>query len=217
MTDPVIIGRVVSVNVGLIQTVEWFGRQVQTAIWKAPVEGPVAVAGVNLAGDDQADRRVHGGHDKAVYAYAIEDYRWWSSELGMPFPAGTFGENLTTEGVDLAWAVIGERWRIGSAILEVSQPRMPCFKLGLRMGDSAFVDRFDEAGRSGSYLRIVDAGTVTAGDEISRVAQPDYPLTIGDLVEAQRRPTSDLLMRIAASEDVPPGWRNMAERALARL
>jgi MOSC domain-containing protein YiiM len=209
-------GRVASVNVGVPRTVEWFGRKVRTAIWKAPVDGAVAVAGVNLAGDDQADRRVHGGHDKAVYAYAAEDYRWWQGELGHEVGPATFGENLTTEGVDLSVAVIGERWSVGSAVFEVSQPRLPCFKLGMRMGDAEFVDRFDSSGRFGAYLRIIDAGEVAAGQEISVVTRPGHGLRIGDLVQAHRDPTLELFERIAANADVAEGWRATAERALVR-
>ncbi len=122
-----VIGRVISVNVGAPRAVEWHGRTVTTAIWKTPVTGPVAVRGVNLAGDDQADRRVHGGHDKAVYAYAAEDYAWWNTQVDVPIDAATFGENLTTDGAELDAAGIGEQWRIGSVTLEVSQPRLPCF------------------------------------------------------------------------------------------
>jgi len=211
-----VIGHLASVNVGRPRTVEWFGRKVRTAIWKTPVDGPVAVRGENVDGDDQADRRVHGGTDKAVYAYALADYRWWSGELGQAMAPATFGENLTTEGVDLAAALIGERWTVGSVTLEVSQPRLPCFKLGLRLGDADFVDRFDEARRYGTYLRIIEEGDIEAGQQIVRVHQPVHGLRIRDLVEAHHAPTTALLERIATVTDVPGGWRRMAQRALAR-
>jgi MOSC domain-containing protein YiiM len=214
--EPVVDGRVVSVNVGQPRTVEWFGRRVTSAIWKAPVEGRVPVRGVNLAGDDQADRRVHGGYDKAIYAYASEDYQWWSAQLGQTLAPGTFGENLTVEGIDLVAVVVGERWLVGTAVLEVSEPRFPCFKLGIRMGDSAFVDRFDEASRFGTYLRIVTPGEVAAGDAIERQAGPSGGVTIGDLVEADREPTPDLLGRIVGSAEVPESWRTHAQRVLQR-
>ena len=113
---------VVSVNVGTPRTVDWKGRRVTSSIWKLPVDGPVAVKGVNLVGDDQADRRVHGGVDKAVYAYAREDYEWWATTTGA-LASGTFGENLTTVGIDLSTSHIGDRWRVGSTELEVAQPR----------------------------------------------------------------------------------------------
>jgi len=221
MSSPAVIGRVVSVNVGRPRTVEWFGREVRSAIWKAPVEGPIAVRGVNIDGDAQADLRVHGGYDKAIYAYANEDYQWWSAQLGTPLAAGTFGENLTTEGIELAAAVVGERWHVGSALLEVSEPRLPCFKLGMRMGDSAFVERFDDALRFGTYLRIVGEGEIAAGAEVTRIDRPAGGqsiggLSIGDLAQAHHHPTIELLGKIAASPDVPEGWRAMAERALLR-
>ncbi len=223
MSEAVIIGRVVSVNVGRPRTVEWYGRKVRTAIWKSPVDGTgpvptrVALKGVNLDGDDQADRRVHGGYDKAVYSYAVEDYRWWSEQLGgSELEPGTFGENLTTEGAALSAAVVGERWRVGTATLEVSEPRLPCYKLGMRMGDSEFVDRFDDARRFGTYLRIVKDGEVAAGDPIARISRPTAGLTIGDLVEAHHAPAPALLARIAASAEVPEPWRAMAERAILR-
>ena len=121
-------GRVVSVNVGLPREIEWLGRRATTSIWKEPVEGRVEVAGVNVAGDDQADRRFHGGPDKAVYAYAREDYAWWTAELKRPLEDATFGENLTLEARRLQW-VSGRGWSIGSTA-EVAGPRTPCGKLG---------------------------------------------------------------------------------------
>src|SRR6478736_10316835 len=148
--------RVISVNVGLPQQLAVrLGRPMMSAIGKLPVEGPVKVEGINLAGDMQADRRVHGGPDKAVYAYAREDSDWWALELGREIVNGMFGENLTTEGVDVSGALIGERWRIGTVELEVCQPRLPCSKLGLRFGAQRMVQAFAKAARPGAYLRIV--------------------------------------------------------------
>src|SRR3954468_20067099 len=126
---------VISVNVGQVREVEWRGEIVTTGIWKSPVGGPVMLRGVNLAGDDQADRTVHGGPDKAVYAYASEDTAYWEETLHTTLVPGAFGENLWLEGVEVTEAVIGERWAIGSTLLEVCQPRFPCFKLGLRFGN----------------------------------------------------------------------------------
>jgi MOSC domain-containing protein YiiM len=207
------MARVVSVNVGAVRTVEWHGRAVTTGIWKAPVDGRVAVRGVNLAGDDQADRRVHGGPDKAVYAYAAEDYVWWSRELGHELGAGTFGENLTVEGVDLGALVIGTRWHVGSTELEVSQPRQPCFKLGIRMGDAAFVGRFDDAARFGAYLRIVREGDVGVGDAIT-IAPRAEGITVRELGTAVA--DEELLERIVADDAIAEVWRDWARRALAR-
>ena len=117
--------RVLSVSVGGPRAFDYHGRPAKSAIWKSPVAGRVAVRGVNLAGDDQADRQAHGGPDKAVYAYAVEDARWWESEIGRPFAHAEFGENLTTEGIEVNDALVGERWVIGTAVLEVSEPRVP--------------------------------------------------------------------------------------------
>jgi MOSC domain-containing protein YiiM len=174
------MAHVASVNVGRPRPISTGRRTVRTAIWKSPVEGRVAVRGVNLDGDDQADRSVHGGPDKAVYAYAIEETRLWASELGRELGPAAFGENLTTEGLDVSGALVGERWRIGTTLLEIVQPRLPCFKLGLRMGDPSFVRRFGQASRPGAYLRIIEEGELGAGDtvdvDVSRL--PDHGVTV---------------------------------------
>jgi MOSC domain-containing protein YiiM len=210
------MAQVTSVNVGGIRRVQWHDRTVDTGIWKSPVAGRVPVRGVNLVGDDQADRRVHGGRDKAVYAYAAEDYEWWSGQLGVAVGAGTFGENLTTTGVDLNELVIGTRWAVGSSVLEVAQPRQPCFKLGIRMGDADFVDRFDDAARFGAYFRIVEEGDVGAGDVITVVHERAHGVRIGELGRLDARAEPRLLRRVADDHDVPESWRDWAVRALAR-
>src|SRR5215471_4594900 len=169
-------GQVLSVNVGTVREFEYNGRPAQSAIWKAPAVGRIAARGVNLAGDDQADRKAHGGPDKSVYAYAIEDVRWWEEKLGRSLQYGQFGENLTTEGVAVNDAVVGERWKIGTSVLEVSEPRIPCWRLGVRMNDQGFVRRFTEAQRPGTYLRIIVEGAVGAGDEIRIVERPAHDL-----------------------------------------
>ena len=202
-----------SVNVGRPRTVEWRGRRVTTAIWKAAAEGPVPVRGVNLAGDDQADRRVHGGPDKAVYAYAAEDYEWWELTTGHLDP-GTFGENLTTTGIDLNRCHIGEHWHVGSTVLEVSQPRLPCFKLGIRMGDDTFPGRFAAARRPGAYLRVIVEGALAAGDTIDVEPAALPAVSLGDLVTDDH--PDELLQSVAADPRVPDTWRRSAARALAR-
>jgi len=130
--------RVLSINVGGVREFVYNGRPAKSAIWKVPVVGRTAARGVNLEGDDQADRKVHGGPDKAVYAYAVEDLRWWEEKLGRSLPFGQFGENLTTERIEVNDALVGERWDIGSTVLEVSEPRIPCWRLGARMEDQMF-------------------------------------------------------------------------------
>lgn len=200
---------VLFVNVGGVRTVDVGERTITTAIWKSPVEGRVAVRGVNVSGDDQADREVHGGEHKAVYAYAWEDTLWWQRELGRDLEPGNFGENLTLSGVDVAEAVVGERWRVGSALLEVSEPRFPCFKLGLRMGDPRFVKRFAAARRTGTYLRIVDEGDVGAGDAIERLARPDHGLTIALFAEAYLGDHA-LAARLLEAPQVSERWKDWA-------
>jgi MOSC domain-containing protein YiiM len=185
------MGRLVSVNVGQPRQVSVRrGRPQMSAIAKAPVAGRVRVEGVNLAGDDQADRRVHGGQDKAVYAYASEDAAWWAAQLGCAVPPGMFGENLTTEGVDVSGAVIGERWRVGTVELEVCQPRLPCFKLGLRFGDPRMVRWFGQASRPGAYLRIVQEGELGVGDAVEVLARPAHGVTVALVSDAILRDES---------------------------
>ncbi len=204
---------IVSVNVGAQRDVEWFGRTGRTALGKEPVEGRVAVRGVNLEGDDQADRRVHGGPDKALYAYATEDYAWWSDQ-GDDVGPGSFGENLTTEGLDLTGAVLGERWRVGTTVLEVAQPREPCFKLGIRMGAAAFKDRFAAADRPGAYLRIIEEGDVGAGDTVEVFDRPAHGRTVLDLLHTTADPTPEALRSMLVVPTLPDDWRDWAERHL---
>lgn len=168
-------------NVGLARTVRYDGKDVVTGIFKEPVDGHIAVAGVNLAGDDQADRAVHGGPDRAVYAYASEDYDWWNGELGRDLPPGTFGENLTTRGIDVTGALVGERWRIGTVVLQVTTPRFPCYKLAMKMDDPKFVKRFGAALRLGTYTSIVTEGVLERGDAIEIVHRPAHGITIGEM------------------------------------
>jgi MOSC domain-containing protein YiiM len=207
---------VLSVNVGMPRRVEWAGRHVVTSIWKSPLAGRVDVAGDNVAGDAQSDRRVHGGPDKAVYAYAIEDYQWWEEELGASLAPGTFGENLTLAGLDLGQAVVGQTWEVGTARLVVTQPRMPCFKLGMRMGDAGFVSRFDDARRYGVYLRIAQAGEIGAGDAVRVGAGPAHGLTVSLVAEIQKTLDADGMERLAGTPDVPSNLREWAGRQLAR-
>jgi MOSC domain-containing protein YiiM len=209
MTEPEPAPRVVSVNVGSIREVAWHGTIVRTGIWKMPIgDRAVPVRGVNLVGDDQADRRVHGGADKAVYAYAEEDYRYWADEEGVRTQPGLFGENLTVRGLELRNAVVGERWRIGTTLLEVAQPRLPCFKLGIRMDDPDFPRRFLAAARLGAYFRIIEEGELRAGDAIGVVDRPDHGITLGHMVEAMRdRGRAAALLR---APRLPDFWRRLA-------
>jgi MOSC domain-containing protein YiiM len=202
--------RVVSVNVGTIRNVEWLGETVSSGIWKSPVAGRVVLRGVNFDGDDQADRTVHGGPDKVVYSYAVEDYEFWHDVETMETPAGLFGENLTLEGIDLSAAIVGERWNVGSAVLEVAQPRLPCYKLGMRVGDPSFPKRFLAARRMGAYLRIVEEGDVGAGDSVHVTERPAHGVTLRAMTDGLFDPR-----RAAALREIPrlPAfWRRVAER-----
>lgn len=203
--------RIEAVNVGEIRSVELGDRTIMTAIWKNPVSGRVPVRGVNVDGDDQADRSVHGGPDKAVYAYSLEDTDWWEAELGRELGPGTFGENLSTRGIDLRDARIGERWAVGSTLLEVRQPRVPCFKLGLRMDDPRFPKRFARAERPGLYLAIVQDGDIGAGDGIEIVQRPDHDVTIALANHAFLHDRARLPQLLAAPA-LPNEWRSWIEQ-----
>jgi MOSC domain-containing protein YiiM len=208
-----VTGKVESVNVGEPRLVEADGHSVWTAIWKSPVEGRVPLRGVNLRGDDQADRTVHGGPDKAVYAYAVEDTEWWEAQLEVALGAGAFGENLTVRGLPVSEAIIGERWAVGSSVLEVAQPRLPCFKLGLRMGDPRFLKRFTAAGRPGAYLRVVQEGDIGAGDQIDVRSRPAHGVT-SELVSRALLREPRLLAAALQAPELPEGLRGwMEERA----
>ena len=202
-------------NVGRPREFDYHGRSAKSAIWKSPVAGRVALRGVNLDGDDQADRGAHGGPDKAVYAYAAEDARWWESREGRPFAPAEFGENLTTQGIDVNAALVGERWGIGSAVLEVSEPRIPCWRLGVRMNDPLFVGRFTQALRPGAYLRIVQEGDLGAGDEIRVVERPEHDLTIRDVFRIYTR-DRDESGRLLAVPQMSEAWKRWAQEMLQR-
>lgn len=201
----------VSVNVGRPRAFVLKGKSYTSSIWKSPVSGRLGVRGFNIEGDEQADLKVHGGADKAVYAYSSEDYAWWSGLLGRALEPGTFGDNLTTAGLDLNRSVVGERWRIGATTLEVSQPRLPCFKLGVRMDDPGFPRRFSDAGRWGTYLRIVEEGDVAAGDRIEVLERPDHGVTIDRVARAYYGNRADVAELLTAPQ-LPVGWQDWARK-----
>jgi MOSC domain-containing protein YiiM len=208
-------GKVLSINVGTVREFEYSGRPAKSAIWKSPAVGRIAARGVNLDGDDQADRKAHGGPDKAVYAYAVEDVRWWAQEIGRSLAHGDLGENLTTEGIEVNNALVGERWEIGTTVLEVSEPRIPCWRLGVRMNDKMFPRRFTEALRPGAYLRIVVEGDVGAGDEIRVVERPDHDLTIRDVFRIYTRDRAEA-ERLLAVPRMSESWRRWADNLLQK-
>jgi MOSC domain-containing protein YiiM len=174
--------KIISVNVGGPREVQWRGRIVRTSIWKSPVAGRVRVRTLNLDGDEQSDLSVHGGADKAVYVYPSEHYPFWRSAVpNMDFPWGAFGENLTTEGLLEDNVRIGDRLRAGSAEFVVTQPRFPCYKLGIRFGTEKMIVRFLRSGRSGFYLAVLREGDVAAGDPIERIASDPESSSIADV------------------------------------
>jgi len=175
---------VVSVNVGLPQTVAWHGEAVTTGIFKTPAVGPVRVAYLNLEGDRQADLTVHGGKDKAVYAYPSEHYEYWRAVLPQRLDVwGAFGENLTSAGLDEETIAVGDRLRIGNAVFEVTQPRIPCYKLALRFADESMVKRFLQSRRTGFYLRVIEEGELHAGDPVDHIAHGS--ITIADVLRKE--------------------------------
>ncbi len=205
--------KLISINVGLPRQVVSKGKAVATGIFKESIKGEVMVRRLNLDGDKQADLSVHGGPDKAVYAYPVEHYDYWRGELpGMDLPFGMFGENLTTEGLLEEALNIGDRFRIGRAELMVTQPRLPCYKLGIKFGRDDMVKRFLVSGRTGFYFQVLSEGEVAAGDEIVRIGRDKNNLTVSDITrlyvnrnysEAGR----ERLARAAQVEALPENWR----------
>ncbi len=210
------MGRVVSVNVGLPREVEWKGETVSTGIFKDPVEGRVSVRTLGLEGDGQADLTVHGGPEKAVYLYPAEHYPFWRDELGRDLPWGMFGENLTTEGFLEDEVDIGDRFRVGTAEVVVIQPRMPCFKLGLRFQWPAIGKAFLKNGRTGWYFSVAEEGDVAAGDEIERIGTDERGLTVADVSSLFVGEGGKETLQLAVDHNgLPDGWRDYFRQRLA--
>jgi MOSC domain-containing protein YiiM len=201
---------IVSVNVSTARTVEYHGKLVETGIFKDPVAGRVALHGINLVGDDQADRAVHGGPDQVVYAYALEDYEWWQPSVKVSLTPGKFGENLTTRGVDVNGALVGERWRVGSAVLQVTGPRVPCSKLAMTMDDPQFIKKFALALRPGAYFSVVSEGDIGAGDPIE-IVRPRHHLTIAEMARVFLFERSRMRELLAVPE-LSNSWRDWIAR-----
>jgi MOSC domain-containing protein YiiM len=202
--------KILSVNVGMPREITWRGKSVRTSIFKAPVQGRVRVGRLNLEGDAQSDLSVHGGRDKAVYAYPSEHYPFWRKELpDVELPWGVFGENLTTEGLLEEHISIGDVVRCGSTEYVVTQPRMPCFKLGIRFGRPDMVRRFQESGRSGFYFAVLQEGDLAAGDPLELVASDGDRLSVAEVVRLYTANAADqeLLRRASRLPSLPEGWR----------
>jgi MOSC domain-containing protein YiiM len=197
------------VNVGTPTLVPVNQQTVLTSIFKSPVEGRVAVRRHNIDGDRQSDLTVHGGPNKAVYCYPAEHYRYWKEQLpDGELPYGVFGENLTTEGIIEEAVSIGDQFRVGSAVLQVTQPRMPCFKLGIRFGLSSMVKRFWQSGRSGIYFSVVEEGDVAAGDSVDKIAAGPEEISVADVVRLYRGDeTSAELLERALRAPLSGSWK----------
>ena len=207
----------VSVNVGRVREVAWSGRKVQTGIFKSPVDGPIRAAGVNLEGDDQADRTVHGGPDKAIYAFPSEHYPSWREAYNdTEFGWGAFGENFTTRGIREDEAIIGSVFRCGDLHLRVTEPRMPCYKLAIRLGQKSALRRMLQTGHTGFYFAIAQEGLVQAGDLLQLVSSPLGGVAVTSLTELYRakKPDQVAVQTVLQAPGVPESWRTWLENQL---
>ncbi len=212
--------KIVSLNVGMPRKVPYGDREVMTGIFKSPVPGPILLRRLNLDGDHQADLENHGGRNKAVYAYPSEHYDFWRQELpGVELVLGNFGENLTTEGLLEEDAHIGDQFRIGTAVVKVTQPRIPCYKLGIRFGRPDMVKRFLASRRSGIYFSVVEEGLVNTGDAIERVHEDERGISVADINRAyvNLRDNLALARRIVSMEVLPRGLHDEFVEELASL
>lgn len=212
--------KVLSLNVGLPQRVPFHDREVTTSIFKSPVPGPLMLRRLNLDGDFQSDLEVHGGKNKALYAYPSEHYDYWREQLpDYEFSLGNFGENLTTEGLREQDACIGDVYRIGGATVRVTQPRMPCYKLGIRFGRDDMVKRFLASGRSGIYFYVVEEGLVNVGDTIEKINAVPNGISIWDVNQAYAHTGEniELARRIVEAQILPRGLHDDFVEMLAAL
>lgn len=177
-------GKVVSVSRGRAADAEWAGELKRTAIDKRPAAGRVRVGRLGLDGDEQADTANHGGPEQAVYVYAREDLDWWAGQVGHDLRDGFFGENITTEGIDVTGALIGERWRLGTAVVQLTSCRIPCVVFRNWTGEAGWVKRFAQAERPGAYLRVLEEGDVASGDPVTVLDRPDVPVTVAESMRA---------------------------------
>lgn len=212
--------KLISVNVGVPQLVVSRGEPVSTAIFKAPVSGRVMLRTLNLDGDRQADLSVHGGPSKAVYGYPCEHYEYWKKELpDMELPWGMFGENFTTEGLFESDLNIGDRFRIGTALVMVTEPRLPCYKLGLKFGRSDIIRRFLASERTGFYFAILQEGELGAGDQIEPMPESKSGVRVSDITRLYVRDKRnvELLRRAVEVEALPESWRGYFQNQLQKL
>ncbi len=211
--------KILSVNVGLPKAVSWQGKLVTTGIFKEPVNAPVMMRALNLEGDRQADLTVHGGVTKAVYAYPSEHYLYWRTELpGVDLPWGMFGENLTTEGLLEENVYIGDRFRVGETEVMVTEPRMPCYKLGIKFGRADIIKRFLASRRTGFYFAVVREGMVGTGDAIKLIGQEQQEISVADITRLYAFEKNDLksLRRAIEVEALPESWKGYFQHQLEK-
>jgi len=208
--------RVVSVNIGHGRDAAWAGRLQRTAIDKRPVPGPADVGRLGLAGDEQVDKPDHGGYEQALYAYAREDLDWWVERLGRELTGGSFGENITTSGLDITGALIGEVWQLGSAVVQVTSPRIPCVVFAGWLGERQWVKRFADARRPGAYLRVLTEGRVGPGDPAAVLSRPAERVTIAESMAAYYGDT-ELMQRLLTVEGRGSKWDEIALSVLGRV
>jgi MOSC domain-containing protein YiiM len=207
--------RVVSVNCGKEASLLIGGKPGRTAIDKRPAAGPVAIGKAGLDGDEYADKENHGGVDQAVYAYAREDLDWWTEQLGRELRNGIFGENITTAGIDISSALIGEAWQLGSAVVQITAPRIPCVTFKSWLGEPQWVKRFAAVGKPGAYLRVLAEGTVCAGDDLTVLSRPDQAVTVTESMQAYYG-DHEIMRRLLAVEGRGWKWDEIGAAVLAR-
>lgn len=213
--------QLLSVNVGGLQELEFNGRIIESGINKKPLEGKLEVLKGGLAGDKQADFSVHGGLDKAIYTYSATHYEFWQNKLKVPeFPHGQFGENFTVEAMDDKEVMIGNSYRIGSALFQVTQPRVPCFKLGIKMNDPMFPAKFQASGRYGFYFRILEEGFVKVGDTVELVEEDSLGISVWEVMQimhASSYTNRNKLIKVLNLQALSADWRSRFERKFAAL
>src|ERR1700704_3242861 len=212
------MGHLLSVNVGLPRDVTWQGKTVHTGIWKTPVKGRRMVRRLNIDGDGQGDLTGHGGERRAVFVYQVDSYRYWQDQLGRnDFTYGQFGENFTVDGLSDKEVCIGDRYRIGGALFEVTQPRVTCHRLGIRMNEPEMAALVVKHGRPGFYFRVLEEGGVEAGDEIIRVASGPERMSVSEIDALLYKPghPRDRLERALRIPSLSVGWRRSFEALLA--
>lgn len=212
--------KLLSIHIGKTVNVEFNGKKVETGIYKTQIDGPVKVSRLNIEGDQQADLTVHGGINKAIYAYPVEHYDYWTnSRPDLEFSPGVFGENLSVSGLLEGSVHIGDQFKIGEVVLQVTTPRLPCFKLGIKMGDPGFIKEFMLANRTGFYFKVIQEGYLDDGDPITQLKSNPFDLSVRDVVSlySVEKSNKELLMKAVNSPGLPKDWIEHFEERLSSL